>query len=105
MDGLMPNPDYSAITVTPCSPHIGAEIGDIDLTRPLSNSEAQELKQAFTQYLVLFFRDQELSPEQHKAFARRFGEFQPFLSYLDMLFNTGLDRQLVAAGGRLDDAS
>lgn len=73
MDGLPPNTDYSAIAVTPCSPHIGAEVGDIDLTKPLSNSEAAELKQAFTQYLVLFFRNQKIGFEDHVRLAEYFG--------------------------------
>ena len=73
MDGMTPDPAYSAFTVTPCSPHIGAEIGDIDLTAPLSNSEAQELKQAFTRYLVLFFRDQEIGFDDHARLAEYFG--------------------------------
>ena len=34
---------YQAISVTPCSPHIGAEIGDVDLTKPLSNQQVAEL--------------------------------------------------------------
>ena len=42
---------YEAITVTPCSPHIGAEIGNIDLTKPLSNQEVAELHQAFADHL------------------------------------------------------
>src|SRR5437868_2017188 len=46
---------YEAISVTPCSPHIGAEIGDIDLTKPLSNQQVAELHQAFTDHLVIFF--------------------------------------------------
>lgn len=73
MDGLAPNTDYTAISVTPCSPHIGAEIGDIDLTRPLTNSEAEELKRAFVQYMVLFFRDQQISFEDHVRLAEYFG--------------------------------
>ena len=54
---------YEAISVTPCSPHVGAEIGDIDLTRPLSNQQVAELHQAFTEHLVIFFRDQRISFE------------------------------------------
>ena len=36
---------YDSITVTQSSPHVGAEIGNVDLTRPLSNSEVAELLQ------------------------------------------------------------
>ena len=52
---------YDAISVTPASPHIGAEISDVDLTHPLSEAQIAQLKAAFTQYQVLFFRDQHIS--------------------------------------------
>jgi taurine dioxygenase len=67
------NSDYRAITVTPCSPHIGAEIGNIDLTRPLTDLELAELKRAFTENMVLFFRDQKISHEDHVRLAEYFG--------------------------------
>ena len=73
MDGQFSDPTYDTISVMPCSPHIGAEISDIDLTRPLSNSKATELRQAFTQYLVLFFRDQQISFEDHVRLGEYFG--------------------------------
>src|SRR3546814_10223121 len=40
---------------------------------------------AFLENLVIFFRDQELTPEQHKAFGRRFGDLSvhPFVKSLD----------------------
>ena len=50
---------YQAIT-SPCSPHIGAEIGDIDLTGRCQ-STSRGLNQAFTDHLVIFFRDQRIS--------------------------------------------
>jgi taurine dioxygenase len=65
---------YSSITVTPLSPHIGAEIGNIDLTKPLSNREVDELHEAFAAHQVIFFRDQRIDHEAHKALARHFGE-------------------------------
>src|SRR3954465_11246683 len=49
--------NYETISVTPTSPHIGAEIGSIDLTRPLSNKQVAELHDAFARYMVIFFRD------------------------------------------------
>jgi alpha-ketoglutarate-dependent taurine dioxygenase len=64
---------YEAISVTPCSPHVGAEIGDIDLTRPLSNQQVAELHQAFTEHLVIFFRDQRISFEDQIRVAGYFG--------------------------------
>jgi len=45
---------YESITVEPVSPHIGAEIGNIDLTQPLSNTQVEELHRAFAQHQVIF---------------------------------------------------
>jgi len=60
---------------------VGAEISGVDLTETLPDPVAAELRQALHDYKVIFFRDQPLDPEQHVAFARRFGELEvhPFL--------------------------
>ena len=60
---------------------IGGEVRGLDLTRPLADEVVAELRQALYDFKVLFFRDQPLNPEQHVAFARRFGELEvhPFL--------------------------
>jgi len=73
MDGIGGNQGYRALTVTRCSPHIGAEIGNIDLTRPLTDLELAELKRAFTENLVLFFRDQKIGFDDHVRLAEYFG--------------------------------
>ncbi len=65
--------EKSRITVTPCSGP-GAEIGNVDLSRDLSDEEFNKLKQAYADYGLIFFRDQEITPEQHIAFAKRWGE-------------------------------
>ena len=65
---------YTTITVTPISPKIGAEIGNIDLTKPLSRKEVEELHKAFVQYQVIFFRDQKISHEDQIRLGRYFGE-------------------------------
>src|SRR2546429_631375 len=65
---------YKSITVKRLSPRIGAEIGNIDLTRPLSNEQVTELHQAFTENLVLFFRDQKISQEDQMRLGRYFGK-------------------------------
>ena len=53
---------------------IGAEIFGIDLGRPLGNHQFQEVHDALMAHQVIFFRDQKLSLEQHKAFGSLFGE-------------------------------
>ena len=45
-------------------PTIGAEIGNIDLTRPLTSLELAELKRAFSENLVVFFLDQKMTGAQ-----------------------------------------
>ena len=64
---------YSSITATPVSPHIGAEIGNVDLTKPLSDLQIKELRDAFIKYQVVFFRDQEISFEDQIRVASYFG--------------------------------
>jgi taurine dioxygenase len=73
MDGLIIGAKYQAITVTPASPAVGAEIGNIDLTRPLPELELAEVKRAFLEFGVLFFRDQQISFEDHARLAEYFG--------------------------------
>lgn len=65
---------YRTLSVTPASPRIGAEIGDVDLTRPLPAAQVAELKRAFTEYQVLFFRDQPISHEDHLRLAGIWGK-------------------------------
>ncbi len=68
--------------ITPLQPSLGAEIGGIDLTRPLDPAARDALRAALLAYRVLFFRDQDLSHEQHIAFAANFGalEIHPVFS-------------------------
>jgi taurine dioxygenase len=64
---------YQHISVTPASPHIGAEIGNIDLTKPLADAQVAELKKAFLQYQVIFFREQKISFDDQVRVAGYFG--------------------------------
>ena len=65
-----------AITVAPITETFAAEIGDIDLSRPLSAEDAEAVKQAFWTYSVLIFPEQKLEAEQHLEFARLFGPLE-----------------------------
>ncbi|MCH6560859.1 MAG: TauD/TfdA family dioxygenase [Myxococcales bacterium] len=71
---------YKRITLRPLSPTIGAEIGGVDLG-DLDDETFAEIERAHLDYKVIFFRDQDITTEQHLAFARRFGELEehPFL--------------------------
>jgi len=68
--------DTSGITITPRSPTIGAEIGGIDLGGELSDETIGVIRAALLDYKVIFFRDQDITTEQHLAFGRRFGELE-----------------------------
>jgi len=70
---------YQTIEVHNSTPHIGAEIRGVDLSNPLGNQQFQEVHDALTDRLVIFFRDQKLSVEQHKDFGRRFGKLHMHL--------------------------
>lgn len=63
----------------------GAEIGGIDASRPLATEVVAELRRALAEHCVIFLRDQVLTPEQQKAFARHFGPLAqtPFIKPLD----------------------
>ncbi|MDX1434995.1 MAG: TauD/TfdA family dioxygenase [Gammaproteobacteria bacterium] len=65
-----------AITVHPVSPEFVAEIGDVDLSRPLAAADLAAIKQAFWKYAVLVFPDQILTDDQHLAFAACFGPLE-----------------------------
>jgi taurine dioxygenase len=52
---------------------LGAEIHGVDLSAPLSTALAASIRQAFLEHLVIFFRDQHLTPAQFMAFARAMG--------------------------------
>src|SRR6516162_525154 len=64
---------YDHIRVTPLATSVGAEISGIDLAAPPAEPGVAEIRQALGEYDVAFFRDQQLSLEQHLAFARHFG--------------------------------
>ncbi|MBI2800192.1 MAG: TauD/TfdA family dioxygenase [Gammaproteobacteria bacterium] len=61
------------LQIRPVAGALGAEVGGINLADALSDDIIAEVRQALLENLVLFFRDQALTPAQHKAFASRFG--------------------------------
>ena len=65
---------YETITVDKLTPIIGAEIAGIDLSQPLSNRQQDEVHRALAENCVIFFRDQHITPDQHLAFGRLFGD-------------------------------
>lgn len=70
-----------AIEIRPLAGALGAEVFGADIAGGISDSKFAEIYGAFLEHLVLLFRGQRpLSPEQHTAFAARFGEvdYEPF---------------------------
>jgi len=66
--------DYQLIDVRPYAPNLGAEIRGVCLANGVSDDEFAEIRRAFLEYQVLFFKDQlEIPPPQQIDFARRFG--------------------------------
>ncbi len=76
---------YQSISVQPIAGALGAEVSGVNLAEPLRNSVAAELRRAFVEHLVLFFRGQRLTPEQHLAASRLFGPIvrMPYVKHMD----------------------
>lgn len=64
----------ASVTVSPLSPHVGAEIGNVDLTKPLASDQVKAIKDALAAHGVIFFREQPIDLEMHRRFAQYFGE-------------------------------
>ncbi|GAA0377873.1 taurine dioxygenase [Acrocarpospora corrugata] len=61
------------IEFIPMTRHIGAEVTGVDLRKPLSEEETRTVRQGWLAHKVLFFRDQEITDEEHIRFAEHFG--------------------------------
>ncbi len=64
---------YQTIDVRQSAPALGAEIHGVDLAQGVSDEQFAEVRDAFHRHGVIFFRDQDITPEQHIAFAERWG--------------------------------
>ncbi|HVZ06920.1 TauD/TfdA dioxygenase family protein [Rhodopila sp.] len=56
------------------APSVGAEISGVDLSRPLDAAARETIRHTLAERGVVFFHGQTLTPEQHIALARQFGE-------------------------------
>ena len=65
-----------ALAITPLHPHIGAMVGGLDVSRPIDDATVDALWRAIDRHAVLVFRDQQITDEQLRAFAARFGELE-----------------------------
>lgn len=62
------------LSFTPLGPYIGAQVSNLDVSRPLSDAQFEQLYHGLLRHQVLFLRDQKITPEQHRALAIRFGD-------------------------------
>src|SRR6476661_779372 len=77
--------EYHTIAVAPIAGALGAEIDGVDLGAVLKDETVAEIRRAWLEHLVVFFRNQELDPDAFLAFARRIGgpvEY-PFVKGID----------------------
>ena len=65
--------EYLTLTVRRVAGALGGEVQGIDLRKPLSPEQSADIRQAWNDHLVLFFRDQALTSDQYMAFARTLG--------------------------------
>jgi taurine dioxygenase len=74
-----------AMTVKRQAGALGAEIRGVDLSKDLDGPTFDVIHRAFVEHEVIFFRDQTMTPEQHKAFGRRFGSLNihPYVKGMD----------------------
>jgi taurine dioxygenase len=66
--------NYRHIDVRPIAGALGAEIHGVNIASALADEVVAEIRQAFLDYLVIFFRGQRLTPQAQLAFASRFGQ-------------------------------
>jgi len=93
------------IRVNPVAGALGADVDGVDLCRPLGTETAARIRRALLDHLVLFFRDQELTPDALLAVARQFGtpiEY-PFVTgiegYPEVIEVAKLEHERVNFGG------
>ena len=66
--------NYRFINVHPFAGALGAEIKGVNISRSLKREVVLEIRQAFLDHLVIFFQNQELTPQELLAFSRQFGQ-------------------------------
>ncbi len=77
----------TGIEIVPFGPTFVAEVRGVDFAQPVGDDAARTMHRALMDYKVLFFRNAAMSPEQHVAFGRHFGDLtvHPFVPHLDAL--------------------
>jgi alpha-ketoglutarate-dependent 2,4-dichlorophenoxyacetate dioxygenase len=86
------------VTVQPTTPNFAAEVGDVDLGKPLGAEDLAAIRAAFTKYAVLVFPGQDFTDESHLAFARHFGPLETSVFALRADHKMRLQPQLADVG-------
>jgi taurine dioxygenase len=75
---------YKRITLRPISGSLGTEIHGVNLAEELDDETFAEIKRALLENLVIFFRNQDITPDQQIEFGKRFGDLHihPFIPNL-----------------------
>lgn len=68
--------DYQTLSVQPLTPTIGAEVGGVRMNGDVSPEQVEEIRRALLDWKVIFFRDQDVTRDEHVAFGRLFGELE-----------------------------
>jgi taurine dioxygenase len=95
----------SSMEIRPIAGALGAEIAGVNLSQPLAEDTVAAIRTALLERLVVFFRDQDLTPGQFMAFAERFGEpveypfVQGIAGYPTVIEVAKLEHETVNFGG------
>jgi len=76
MNQLVRNLTIAGVELAPLTPTIGAEVSGVDLSKPLDGGTVAAIRTALLDWKVLFFRHQDITTDQHLAFARNFGDLE-----------------------------
>lgn len=73
------------IELEPLSAAVGVEVRGVKHVADMDEETFEQVRAAFLAHSVIVFRDQCLTPDEHKAFSRRFGDLMsvPFVKTLD----------------------
>ena len=79
------NSEFRHLEVSRISGSLGAEVSGVDLSKDLDDEVLAEVRKALLDNLVIFFRDQDLTPDRQLVFARRWGKIHthPFMKGMD----------------------
>jgi alpha-ketoglutarate-dependent 2,4-dichlorophenoxyacetate dioxygenase len=80
------------ITIAELTPGFVGEVSGVDITQPLTRTQAAELEAGMDRYAVLVYHDQRFTDEQQKVFSTNFGPLE----------ETTTGTVITAAGRRLD---